>query len=38
MRKDSSQMYETIILVLGAGALAGGIAFFIIRKKKKIPN
>jgi len=35
MRKDSSENFETIIGVLGAGALAGGIAFFIIRKKKK---
>jgi len=35
MKQESSEKYETIIGVLGAGALAGGIAFFIIRKKKK---
>ena len=36
MKQDSSEKYETVIGVLGAGALAGGIAFFVIRKKKKL--
>jgi len=36
MRKNSSEKYETIIVVLGAGTLAGAIAFFIISKKKKL--
>jgi len=34
MKQDSSKNYETIIVVLGAGAIAGGLAFFIIQKKK----
>jgi len=38
IKPESSEKYETIIVVLGAGALAGGIAFLIIQKKKKLAH
>ena len=38
IKHELSEKYETIMVVLGAGAIAGGIAFFIISKKKKLAH
>jgi hypothetical protein len=37
-QQDQKNNYESIISVLAAGALAAGITFFVIQKKKLKPK